>query len=701
MPLMTKIRESLATFFSIFAGVFVIYIVLDWGMDITGRQQSLRLAESQEVGKINDQAVLSKDYAEFVRRAIENQKTQTGNDPNEDQQRIIRDQIWDYLIDQKLYEDEITRLNITVPDQEIIDWVKGDNPPEFLRKNFIDSTGVFNRQQYEAALQDPRNKPQLVQAEGELKKQRQREKLQSLILSSVRVTEYDILQKFLDQNIKYEADYILLDPMQLVKDDEITVTEDDLRAYYSEHAKDFKSEATRKLKYVRFNMSPTKNDTDIVVGELEDIAKRVTAGADFVELAKTYSEIPTPDAFFKHGELSQDKEIAIFKSKIGDVAGPIKEIDGYHLMKILEFRDGKDEFVHASHILVSIENNDSVAALKKAKEILAEVKQGKDFSELAGKYSNDPGSGARGGDLGWFGKGRMVKPFEDAVYKAKPGQIIGPVKTQFGFHIIKVFGRDKREVKISDIHMIVRVSSTTSNEVAQRAQDFAYLAKEGNFLKEAELSKYTVTETQPFQKNAVIPGIGTNIPVNKFAFNNDLNSVSEAFFLQNGYGVFMITEIKESGTRPFDELKTYIENQVNREKKIEKIRALATELKQSLAPGEKLQAIPTKRPNFTVEHLEPFSVEGAIPTIGRDMGFIGGLTALHVGEISKPVEGLRGMYLIQLVSKTSFDSTMYNTQKNNIRNQLLSDKANQFFSEWTGSLKKSAEIIDNRDLFYR
>lgn len=85
--------------------------------------------------------------------------------------------------------------------------------------------------------------------------------------------------------------------------------------------------------------------------------------------------------------------------------------------------------VNAAHILVKEES--------KAKELLAMVKSGKDFGQLARTYSECP-SGKNGGGLGWFGKGQMVKEFEDAAFKAGKGETVGPVKTQFGWHLIKV-----------------------------------------------------------------------------------------------------------------------------------------------------------------------------------------------------------------------------------------------------------------------
>ena len=698
---MTKIRENLSTFFSIFAGVFVVYIVLDWGMDITGRKRAKTLAASQEIGKINGQSIQMREFSELVRRTAENQKTQTGTEPDDTQLQAIRDQVWNQLVDQALYDKEIERLGIKVTDQEIVDWVKGDNPPEFLRQQFTDSTGAFNRQAYETTIMNPANKAIMVRVEDAIRKQRLREKLQSIITASVQISEGDIVQKFSDQNIKYEANYAFFDPNLLVKDDDVKLSDDDLRRYFNEHSDDYKVEASRKLKYVIFSLIPSKDDSSNVLADLDDITNRAKAGVEFDTLAKMYSEIPINSAFHAHGAISPEVENAIFSSKSGEIIGPINGQDGYHLVKIKEFRSGKDDFTHASHILIQIENNDSIKALKDAKEVLALAKSGQDFSLLAKKYSKDPGSGSRGGDLGWFGKGRMVKPFDEAVNRTQPGQIVGPVKTQFGYHIIKVIAKDNREVKYSDIHLPLKTSARTKSDVGQRAQDFVYLANQSSFEKEAKQSNLNITETPSFQKDAVIPGIGTNTAINKFAFKSKVGTISEPFSLQNGYFVVMVSEIKDAGIRPFEEVKTVIESRLKRDKKIEKVKSIAIELRKTLSPSDSLQKLSLNGPSTSVQHLAPFTFSGYIPGIGRDLNFMGALQTLKTGDISNPIESNRGVYIIQLISKSAFDSTAFNAQRAELRNQLFAEKKNRFFTEWSDQMKKSAELVDNRDMFYR
>jgi peptidylprolyl isomerase/peptidyl-prolyl cis-trans isomerase D len=700
MPLMTQIRESMTKVFAVFAGVFVVYIVLDWGMDLTGRKQAKMASQSQMIGQVNDEPITYKDFSELVSQTAENQKAQTGTDPDENQLRTIREQVWNQLVESHLYDEQIRKFGITVSDQEIIDVVRGPNPPEFLRGQFTDSTGTFNRQNYESAIMDPRNKEQIRRVEDIVRKQRLREKLQSIVMASVRATEGDVLSRFIDQNVQFDADYILFNPGTLVKDAEITADEPALRKYYNEHPEEFKVEATRRLRYVQFLETPSKSDSDGVTKELEDISRRAKAGADFTELAKTFSETPIVDTYFKHGELTPEKEQAVFAAQPGDIIGPVKEFNGYHLIKVVAFQTGKDEFVRASHILIRVENNDSTAALQRAKDIYNRAKQGEDFASLASQFSTD-GSAAKGGDLGWFGKGRMVKPFEEAAYKAKVGQVVGPVKTQFGYHIIKLTARDNREVKIHDIHMKVNVSAATRSDVSQRAQDFAYLAKEGDFVKEAEQSKYPTTEPPAFQKNAVISGLGMNSTANKFAFNNKLGAVSDVISIQNGFIVAMVSEVKEAGIQPFDDVKTLLETKVKQAQRIEKTKAIASQLRQSLAQGDGLQKITAQRTDLQVQHAGPATIVGMDPLVSRDISFVGALTALNPGEVSNPIEGQRGVYIIKLLSKSALDTATYNSQREMLLSQIVAEKKSRFFSEWSENLKKSAAIVDNRDLFYR
>lgn len=693
---MTKMRDNMPTILILLVVAFVLTIVFEWGMDYLG----LATRRYDNVGVINHRKISYQEFVELVRQKSEQEKSQTGKEPDENALNRIRDEVWNSLITQTLVDQEIERLGIDVPDQEIVDWVKGENPPEFLYRQFLDSNGNFNRAAYEAAIADPRNKEIWIQIEQGLKKQRMQEKLQSVILASVRVPESELYEKFIEQNQKFNIEYIFFDPNKFVSDEEANVTDADVEKYYNQHSAEFKTEPTRKLKYVKFVEVPSSKDTQSVVAELEDVLNKVRAGADFMELMNTYSESPATEIFYKHGELSQIKEEKLFSARVGEIVGPYTDFDGYHLTKILEERTGSDEFVRASHILINIQGNDSVTALSEAKNILVKIQKGEDFATLAKQYSKDPGSAEKGGDLGWFGKGRMVKPFEDACYKAQVNQVVGPVKTQFGYHIIKLTGKSKREIKIADIVIPVKVSSETRSIIYQNAQDFRYLAQENGFIKEAEVAKFQVLETPPFTKDGIIPGLGKHPALTRFAFSKDLGDISEVFPIPEGYGVFMISEIKKGGIRPLSELKESLKPRVLREKKLKMLADKVVKFRNELSESDPLQKLSEKYTDLKVQTSGQFSLIAGIPGIGRDLKLNGALLNLKPNVVSKPIEGSRGYYIVKILEKTEIDSTAYNSQKDMLKKQILQTKKSQFISEWLEQLKQKADIEDNRDLFF-
>jgi parvulin-like peptidyl-prolyl isomerase len=677
--------------------MFVLMIVFEWGMDYLG----IKSGRHDYVGIIDGKKITYQEFSELVKRDADNQKKQSGQDPDDEAMKGIRDQIWNSLIASTLVNKETQRAGITVSDQELVDWVKGDNPPPFLMQQFEDSTGKFNRAAYDQTINDPKNREIMIQVETGLRQQRLSEKMQSLIFATVRVTPGEVEERFENQSTKLEAQYALFDPNRFFSDSAASITDDDLRKYYNENQEEFNAKASRKLKYVLFSDQPSAKDSQDVLVEANNILQQTKAGIDFLELQKSYSETSTPPAYFKHGQLSQEKENAVFGATVGDVVGPVKDFTGYHVMKILEEKNGTDVFVHARHILLSANGGDESAVMKQANELIARARKGEDFASLARQYSTEPGAATSGGDLGWFGKGRMVKPFEDVALKGKPGQILGPVKTQFGIHIIKIEGRDSREVKFADIALPVKTSSQTKDDGFQRAQDFAYVAKDEKFEKDAEGFGLQVRETPAFPKGGMIPGIGLNESISKFAFEKDLGDISEAYQVNGGVAVFKISEVKKEGIRPFDEVKNSLQPRVVRKKKMAMMKGVVEKVRGSLNDSADLSLLTSSDPRISVQLTGQFSPTGTIPTIGRDNAFLGVAMTLPVQKISQPVEGERGYYLIKLLSKTPFDSTGFNAQKNILAAQMLQEKKQRIVNAWLERLKAKADIEDLRDTFYR
>lgn len=709
MPIMTRMRDNMPVILFGLLIAFVITIVFEWGMDYLGT----RGGGGDVIGSVNGRNISYREFSELVQNLAEAQKSQTGNDLTDDQLRAAREQVWQSLVTQYLVEEQIGNYDITVTDQELVDWVHGDTPPEDLRRQFVDSTGQFRRDIYEQFLQDPNQfiqDPQgadpaygtrwLAEYERNLRQRRMQEKLQSLILATVRVTEGELLQRYRDQNQRYSARYAFFDAMRLVSEDQVTLTDDDLRQYYEAHTEQYRVPATRSLEYVVLPEVPSAEDTSARREEMDDAARKARAGADFLDLVYTYSDRPDSGAFFRRGEMSAPLEEAAFAASRGEIVGPITDQEGMHLVKVLDERRGEREYLRARHILFTL-GADSVEVKSRADSLTRALRGGADFGSAAREFSQDPGSAARGGDLGWFTRGRMTPAFEEAAFGARQGQIVGPFRSPFGLHILEVTGRDRREIKLAYITMRIDVSPQSRNDLYERAADFAYNARQSEFAGEAGQMGFTVQTADIQEEGGVIPGIGMNESVTRWAFNSGTGDISEPFTVPGGYAVFAITDVKSAGVRPFGEVKESLRPLAMREARIDRTVGMAQEVREQLQPGDSLTRLSTLKPEIQVQTAESFTLGGTIPGVGRDPAFVGTVAGLTVGQISPPVRSTRGAYLVESLSKTPMDSVAYAAQKETLRGRILQEKRNQVLTAWLEELRSDADIEDHRDRYYR
>lgn len=692
--MMARMRSLAPAFIITVGALFVLFMVISDSnvLEALG-------GKTNYVGVINGVEVSYQEFQGAVERQRETQKQQTGNDIPEEQFDQFRDQVWESLITEKLIEQEVQRLGITVSDQEVKDIILGEDPPAFLKQNFIDSLGRFNREMYEEAIFNPQNEQILLQAEEFVKQSRYREKLQSLLEAGITIGEDEIKRKFIAQNTYMDAQYALFANI-LFPDSVLNITEDDMRKYYDDNPDKFKVNAQRKLKYVLFKNEPSHADSMLVIKNLENV-KQIEDGdtSDFKYFVDIYSEAPYSVDTFSVNELSNDAIKAFKNANKGAIVGPFPaKTGGFDLYHLLNAIPSNEKFVSASHILIS-QMGDDEANLAEANRIYQELINGANFSEMAMEYSKDPGSAKNGGDLGWFGKGMMVKEFDEACFTGKVGEIQKPVKTSFGYHIILVTDVSTSKYIVERILNAVNESATTRDEKFNAANDFAYLAQNNDFEKEAELMNYTIQESGNFNlKSASIPGIGANKRLINFAFENSLNSVSEVHKLPTGYVVAQVSEVIADGLEKFEDIQPKVRQLVVMERQFEKSQQLA--LEDMKKAGNDLNKIKQIDSRLQVGNTGRFNSTTSIPQIGKDNAFIFTALNMKVGETSEPVKGLRGYFIIKLLEKTPFDSTAFKAQIATLRNSLYQEKKSTALSTWITEIKDKADIEDKRYMFY-
>jgi parvulin-like peptidyl-prolyl isomerase len=389
----------------------------------------------------------------------------------------------------------------------------------------------------------------------------------------------------------------------------------------------------------------------------------------------------------------------VFSARVGDVVGPVADFDGFHLLRITNSRQGKEEFVRAAHILFGF-GADSVEAFAKARDVLRRARSGENFAGLARQFGSD-GTAPEGGDLGWGSRSTWVEPFSDAAFRARTGEVVGPVRTQFGYHIVKLLDRTSREVELIDLALRVKASSQSIDAAYQKADDFAYLAKDEGFERAAQNSSYQIREIPEFSEGGTIPQIGFNEAVMKFAFSSSVDDISDPISVGGGVGVFKLVSIREEGVRPLADVRSIVRSMTVRSLKLKKLVDRVKAFHGSLASSGKLVVAAQSQAGVVARSTGPFKATEAVPGIGMDLAFIGMAQSLEIGQTSKSFEGARGYYILQLTSKTPFDSTLYSSQRADLREQLLQEKRNRFSQDWITSLREQADIEDNRDRFFR
>lgn len=704
MGLMNKLRDKTHIILIILIIAFLATIVFEWGMDYLG----LRGGQVTELGSVNGQEIKFADFESQVNFAIDQQRQQTGEDPDENVIKMIRDQVWEQMVSQILAEQEIKRLGITVTNQEILNWVYNSPQtlPDVIKRNFIDSTGQFNMAVYQQALatKTPEVTKFWSQVEEYLKQTLLSQKLQSVITGTVRVTEGEVLQKFKDENIKASFEYVLLDPNN-VMDNQISISDDDIKNYYESHKDDFKREESAKLKYVLFSDAANLEDTIYTEKMMKALTKDLkTLKADdstTYGIVNDNSLTKFSNNFVKPNEIASEVAAFLFSAAKDSVSDIIKASDGFHMVRLLDTKEGTETFSNAQHILINF-GTDTNAAKQKAEQLAQRLKGGEDFVKLAAENSDDPSNKFKGGDLGWFGKGAMVKEFEDAVTSANIGDIVGPVKSQFGYHIIKVKGRQNKEFKFADIKKTVKASTKTKDAARKRAEDFAFISKKGNLEEEAKKLGLQVVDIPNYiTKGAFVPGAGQNSSVTKFALSEKKGAVSDPMKIQTGYAVYMITDKFPEGYYSFDELKVQqLPLLVKNEKKLDFLKQQAIDLKGKIQGGD-INSLKSVNPQLIIQKADTVSIAAPSPMIGADFDFTNAVYKLQNGQISEPIRTMRGYYIVQMRNISPFDQNIYQIQFETIKSALVNQKKQTIVQEWLADLKEKAVIVDNRDMMYR
>ena len=696
MGVMNKLRENTGVILWILVIAFgVIWMLQDTGgLDVIGNLGN-RLAE------VNGDPVTLEQYNQAVQTRIDSYQQQNGESMPPQMLDQTREQVFNQLVDDRLREQEMDRLGIGVSDAEVLDMVLGDEPHSLIKLYFSDGQGGVDRALLQNFIENPEASATWVQIEGILRAQRRREKLDNLIASTVRVSDREVEEEYLRRNRKVDTRFVALRFASL-PDDSIQVTDSDLQRYYDRHREDYARKRTYTIGYVSRSKVPPPEDTALVVHDLESLRESFAAAKDdSLFLALNASDLPFTNVYFRRDELDETLADAVFADPTpGTVIGPVFSGDMAHLIKILDVRPPRETAVRARHILFRAAKDDAQAraeALKKARDVRRQILNGADFAEMARLNSAD-GTRNKGGDLGWFGPGRMVKPFEEAAFQARVGRLVGPVETDFGYHLIEVTDRADKEVKIADFAQRIRTSVSTLNRLQEQLDDLQYFATEsGNFQQEAERIGLSVQTVQVEQGQRFIPGLRNSSTLMNFLETAKIGQVSDVIELDDQFIVATVEAITPEGHRPFEEVRNQIEPRVKNEKKAAILHRQMVEALEKFGfdgMGQALHgAIVQTATDLTLNST-------VVPGLGREPRFVGAALGLSEGETSPVIDGNNAVYVLQVVQVRE-PAPLDEAERTRLRDALLQQRKAALRNRWLVALRDEADITDNRRRFFQ
>lgn len=712
MAVLSKIRER-SLFLIIIIALALFSFVLSGLFD-----GNLFSKNTTEIGEVNGEPIGREEFAQQV-DFYRNRSNGRGTNSQ------FVNNAWNSLVSEKIYETQLEKSGVVVGEKDIWDALVGQvsqqNSPQFLNE-----VGLFDQEklkEYIATLQENAEGDEgqgkaawlgWLNYEKSIKKGLEQNTYNALIRAGLGSTLTEGKNNYFFQNTNVDLDYVYV-PFSSISDSLITVSDEDIKSYVKKHAKDFTVEASRNIQYVNFTIQATtddenaiKNKLSVLIDDREEFSNAAKStvnivgfknATDIVEYNAENESDNTFDAnYYTKNNLSKTITESLFDKEINEVYGPYKENGFYKLSKISAVKQLPDS-VKASHILIpfigsstadaSVIQNEEEAK-KVADSILTVVKDNKSkFEEIAKEISVDKVSGAKGGDLGWFTYNRMIPEFRDYVFENNIGDI-DIVKSQFGFHIIKIDGQknNQKYVQVATFSKKIEASEKTENDVFENAETLASELSNGknidDLAKENNYKVIPALNLEVFDDN--IAQLGSQRQIVRWAFEENINvNDIKRFDTDNGYVVVVLNKKNKAGLSARGK---NVRSIVLNEKKAELIKTKST--------GETLDEI--AKQNNTVKRSS-LAISNASPVFagqGRFTDVAGIVTALNENELTKNILGKNGVVYAKITKKTfPTDLDNYNSYKKNIE-RTVQNRSLQIYE----AIKDNSEIVDNRAYFY-
>jgi peptidyl-prolyl cis-trans isomerase D len=702
MATLEKLRNRAGTLVAVVIGLALLAFILG---DLFGSGGSLFNRTQFEIAEISGKSIPFQIYQERIDHIVELNKAVSGQSAIDEQtSERIREEVWNEIVREYVLGRSYNSLGIAVTADELFDMVQGKNLHPIIREQFGNrQTGEVDRAMIMQFLKNMENDPSGLQKtfwlyiENLIQNDRMYNKYNNLIKKGMYVTDLHANRSLHERNRKVDFSYVI-SRFTSIADSLIVVSDKEIKSYLKEHQQEFEQQASRDVEYVVFPIRPSQEDYLFAEEWINRIKNDFAQANDPIQFTNLNSDKPFNNRYLKPSDITNEElNKWAFQTTKGSVFGPIFENDSYQLARLIDVANLPDS-VKARHILISVKGKskeDMDGAKAKADSLFQIIKKGGNFANIATQYSDDPGSGSKGGDLGWFPEGVMVQPFNDACFKGKKGEVV-LVETQFGFHIIEVqdLGKPSKKVQLAILERTVVPSTRTYQKIYQEASEFSGLNntydKFNMAAQEKKLSKRIASNLREADRK--VAGLENPRDMVRWAYNSKELEVSPVFEFGENFVVAALKSAKEEGVASIEQVKEDIKSKIIRDKKAEmlkeKMSSVITENTsiQDLASALTLQIQEASRISFS-----SFS----LPNVGFEPAVIATAFSSSEGILVGPVKGNTGVYAIS-VNAVNVDEGDKAAEKKRLITSFQSRAGYEAYE----AIKKSAKIVDNRSKFF-
>jgi peptidyl-prolyl cis-trans isomerase D len=701
MSVIQKIRDKYAVVIVVVICLAIVSFLLQDAF--FGRNSLIR--RSTTVGKVNGEELEFSDYQQMI-KATEDRMRQGNGGLNEQLTQQARESAWNQFLSKQIMDAQYEKLGLAVTEEEIKDQFTGKNPSPVVTQQFTDEkTGQFDRARMQQVLasvnQDKTGQMRagLLQLEEYIAQSRISEKYLSLIKQAVYYPKWLAEKQIQDNGQTASISYVTV-PYASIADSTVKVTDSELNSYISSHKELFKTEESRKVDYISFNVIPTPADTAAALKVLLEAKNELDtiSNTDIATFINRNSDLPFYDSYVAKSALMVPQKDTLLSLPTGAVFGPYYDNNLIVFAKMIDRKNLPDS-VKVRHILIATQNPqggglpDSIAKTR-IDSIENAVRGGADFKALVEQYTDDVRSKPTGGEYDVTPSTDFLKEFKDFALEKNKGAI-GVVKTQAGYHLIEILDQKNigQAVKIAYLAKPVAPSRETDSKAYAEANEFAAKNRDQKTfektIQEQHLNKRIADKLRPMDH--VIPGIGQARELVRWAYDAKKGDVSNVFTFDNNYVVAVLTAAREEGLAPLEDVRPAVEAEVRKSKKaaqiIEKIQTPAS--LDAVAKATSQPVLKTEGINFGSPFVASLGFEPRVVGAAFNKGWASKVTA--------PIEGNAGVYVLKVDGLQPVPQAQDAASISRAYEQsLLSALDQQLFSV----LKKLSKIEDNRGKFF-